>query len=218
MWEFIAKLLASLLKAKEEIKPVPAKVPVIPAPAIIGSDGEEKFFNSIKPLFKGRFKQSQVDGLNTLLRATADLPRSYRAYILATTFHETAFTMQPIREYGAGRGRPYGKKDETGKAPYGRGYVQLTWRDNYIRADSELGLNGALAANYDLALNPEIAAKILVEGMIEGWFTTHKLRDHLPGNYHTARKIVNGMDKAAEIAGYAEQFEKALFLSNDYRG
>ena len=30
------------------------------------------------------------------------------AYILATTWHETATTMLPIAEYGKGGGRPYG--------------------------------------------------------------------------------------------------------------
>ena len=57
-----------------------------------------------------------------------------------TTAHETGFTMQPIEEYGKGSGMEYGKPDpETGQTYYGRGYVQLTWRDNYARADEELG-------------------------------------------------------------------------------
>jgi hypothetical protein len=35
--------------------------------------------------------------------------------------------MQPIEEYGKGRGMPYGKPDPTtGQVYYGRGFVQLT--------------------------------------------------------------------------------------------
>ena len=47
-------------------------------------------------------------------------------YVLATAFHETAETMQPIAEYGHGKGHPYGAVDQTGKAPYGRRFVRLT--------------------------------------------------------------------------------------------
>lgn len=33
--------------------------------------------------------------------------------------------MQPIRENGRGKDRKYGEDDQTGKAPYGGGYVRL---------------------------------------------------------------------------------------------
>ena len=173
------------------------------------------FYAAIRPLFGGQLSQPQVDGLTRILAASAGLPRSYRAYILATAFHETAQTMQPIREYGRGKGKRYGVIDASGLAPFGRGYVQLTWRENYQRADRELGLGGKLAANYDLALDPKIAADILVEGMVEAWFTGKALRDFLPGDYVGARRIVNGTDRAQLIAGYAQQFEAALAASGD---
>jgi hypothetical protein len=167
----------------------------------------KEFFDRVRVGF-GPLKQSQVDGFNEILAATVGLGVRWRAYILATTWHETAATMQPIREYGRGQGKKYGVKDATGKAPYGRGYVQLTWRDNYLRADDELDLNGRLAADYDLALDPKIAAKILVRGMVEGWFTGKKLADYT--DFKAMRRIVNGTDKAALIAGYAEKFLTAL--------
>ncbi|MBE2275782.1 MAG: hypothetical protein IAE87_05735 [Rhodobacteraceae bacterium] len=170
----------------------------------------EAFLAAIRPLFGGRIAEAQIDGLTRLLAATAGLPVSQSAYILATAFHETAGTMQPIREYGRGRGRRYGAVDATGKAPYGRGYVQLTWRENYVRADRELGLGGRLAADYDLALEPDLAARILVDGMREGWFTGRRLADYLPGDYEGARRVVNGTDRAAEIATLARRFEAAL--------
>lgn len=173
---------------------------------------QDAFFASLRPLFGGSFRQSQLAGLAGLLQATSGLDTCLRAYILATAFHETAQTMQPIREYGRGRSKTYGKVDQSGKAPYGRGYVQLTWRENYLRADRELGLEGRLAADYDLALSPEISAQILVRGMCEGWFTQRKLQDYLPKDYVGARQVVNGRDKAALIADYAIAFEAALGL------
>ena len=49
--------------------------------------------------------------------------------------------MQPIEEYGKGSTAAYGQPDpETGQTYYGRGFVQLTWRDNYARADQELDI------------------------------------------------------------------------------
>ena len=104
------------------------------------------FFDAVRgSLFHGGMTQQQVDGMNAILAAWEKNPRSDNlrrlSYPLATTAHETGFTMQPIKEYGEGEGMEYGKEDpETEQAYFGRGYVQLTWKDNYIRADEELGL------------------------------------------------------------------------------
>lgn len=172
-----------------------------------------QFYASLRPLFGGRLSQAQVDGLRQILAATEALPPEHRAYILATARHETGGAMQPLREIGRGKGRPYGLVDATGKAPYGRGLVQLTWAANYARADRELGLGGRLAADYDLALDPGISVQVLVRGMVEGWFTGRKLSDFLPGDYLAARRVVNGSDRAEKIAAEARRFEAALALA-----
>lgn len=173
----------------------------------------QAFFTTIRPLFGGRMSQEQVDGCETLLAALAKMPVPHAAYVLATAYHETAHTMQPIAEYGKGKGRKYGLRGRYGQVPYGRGYVQLTWDDNYEKADRELKLDGALLRDFDLAMQPTIAAQILVRGMTEGWFTGKKLGDYLPGNYIDARRIINGTDRAAQIADYARRFETALTVS-----
>lgn len=169
-----------------------------------------KFFEAVRSRF-GPLSQKQVDGFNALLSALKGWPVSWVAYGLATAWHETAHTMQPIAEYGRGNGRPYGKPGKNGgQIPYGRGYVQLTWDVNYERADKELGLSGALVADYDKTMEPDIAARILRDGMEQGWFTGKKMANYLPGDYINARRIINGTDKAAQIAGYARNFETAL--------
>jgi predicted chitinase len=94
-----------------------------------------------------------------------------------------------------------------GKRFMGRGYVQITGRRNYQKASLLTGRD--LIATPDLALDPAIAAKIIVHGMVNGWFTGKKLGSQ---TYTEMRRIVNGMDKAELIAGYAERFEKALKL------
>jgi len=41
---------------------------------------------------------------------------------------------------------------------YGRGFIQITWRDNYAAAGKALGID--LITNPDLALQPDVAAQI----------------------------------------------------------
>jgi len=168
-----------------------------------------EFYARVRPIFGGSLSQKQVDGIEALLAATDSLPIPHRAYLMATALHETASTMQPIAEYGKGKGKPYGKPGKYGQAQYGRGYVQLTWDANYEKADKALGLNGALLRDFNLAMQPTIAAQILVRGCEEGWFTGKKLADYLP-DYVQARRVVNGTDKAQLIAGHAREFEAAL--------
>jgi putative chitinase len=165
------------------------------------------FFASIRmSLFGGTLNQHQVDGMVVILdewdrRALPDI--RWLAYMLATTFHETAQTMQPIAEYGGPKTRyaPY----------YGRGFVQLTWQANYLKASALVGVD--LVKNPDLAMLPKNAATIMFDGMIVGWFTGHKLADYIKGalcDYVQARRIINGTDQQIKIAGYAVSFQRAL--------
>lgn len=181
------------------------------------------FFNAIRPMF-GTLSQSQVNGIETLLAATSGLEITQRAYLLATAYHETARTMQPVREtlartseeavrrldrhFRNRRSNRYWTPDAEGKSWHGRGYVQLTHRANYERAGANLDVD--LVSDPDRAMHPDVAARILVRGCLEGWFTGKRLADYLPGDYVNARRVVNGLDKANAIAGYARQFEAAL--------
>lgn len=133
--------------------------------------------------------------------------RNQAAYVLATAFWETARTMKPIREMGGERylkTKPY--------YPYvGMGFVQLTWKNNYIRAGKELGVD--FLSDPKKLLQPHYATPILVTGMREGWFTKKKLSDYITlqkSDFRGARRIVNGTDKAKEIADLAAQYDGAL--------
>lgn len=174
------------------------------------------FFASVRArLFGGALTQPQTDGLNLILdecAARGVVDRRCVAYVLATAYHETGRRMQPVREIGRGRGRAYGAPDpRTGHVYDGRGYVQITWKANYQRLGARLGLD--LVADPDRALDPTIAAAILVLGMKEGLFTGHALSDVFradKADWIGARRIVNGLDRAAEIAAYARAFDAAL--------
>jgi putative chitinase len=188
----------------------------------------DSFFYSIRQsLFKPGLKQKQVEGINAILdiweaRGLADL--RWLAYMLATTFHETAKAMQPIEEYGKGKGYKYGKKIKRSGIPYslpdkiyyGRGYVQLTWYENYETMGRLLGFD--LLNNPELALHPNIAAQIMFEGMTKGNshfgdFTGKSLENYFNDtkeDWVNARRIINGTDKAELIAGYGKKFLNAL--------
>lgn len=176
----------------------------------------KKGFDHIREkLFKGKLKQAHVDNINQILLAAnkhkiEDLQQL--AYLLATTYHETNATMQPVRE-------AYWLSESWRKANlryfpwYGRGHVQLTWEDNYKKADQKLGLGGALIKNPDLAMRQDISAEVLVLGSKEGWFTGKKLNDYInlqKTDYLNARRIINGTDEAKRVADYAAIFEDAL--------
>lgn len=157
--------------------------------------------------FNGTLTQQQVDGQNAILDrweidpATVDF--RWLAYGLATTFHETSQTMWPIEEYGKGKGMNYGTPDpETQQTYYGRGFVQLTWRDNYARATKELKLQSHenLEWHAHKALDLMIAGDVLFYGMIEGWFRTKDGQPETLARYfngtsddpYNARGIING--------------------------
>jgi hypothetical protein len=187
----------------------------------------EKFFDHYRTLF-GALTQQQVDGLEFLLgkieqdQRLGDLRKA--AYTLATIKHETAHTFQPIHEFGSNERfvRLYGPGTRVGRnlgnrtnadaiAFHGRGYVQLTGRNNYTRAKDKIGPD--FVTNPDIALQPENAYEVLVRGMSEGWFGK-KLGQFIvegrPPNYEGARQTVNGHDRAGDIAQIARRMEETL--------
>jgi hypothetical protein len=185
----------------------------------------ETFFAYVRNApFGGRLTISQVQGLEAVLRAFKDGghkdPR-FLAYIMATAYHETGGKIQAVREGFAKTDAAarkivskykYGKPDEiTGHVYYGRGLVQLTWKENYATARELTGFD--LVNNPDKALDLQISAYILVEGMVQGLFTGKALKDYFKEGYENpegARKIVNGTDKDELIAGYYFNFIGAI--------
>ncbi len=95
----------------------------------------------------------------------------------------------------------------------GRGLVQITWKINYEKFSTALGID--FTGDPELALDLESTTRIMLGGMRDGIFSHgNTLAAHLsPGNknYFTARKIINGSDRASVFKFYAEKFE-ALIL------
>lgn len=174
----------------------------------------------------GSLSQEAVDNINLIVETCEKYNLSYpqASYVLATTYHETGGTMKPIKEYG---GWKYLSKYDTGRLAKalgntpqadgdgikyaGRGYLMITGKANYKFAGEQLGID--LINNPDLALEPKYAAEILVKGSAQGWFTSKKLSDYINDkskSYYQARRVINSLDKAQQIADIAVVMEKAL--------
>lgn len=93
----------------------------------------------------------------------------------------------------------------------GRGPAQVTGKDNY----KELGwlLHLDLVNNPDLLLELKHGMSALVVGMIYGVFTGQTLGNHFNERIEDpigARSIINGSDRAKDVAGYYKVFLSAL--------
>lgn len=192
----------------------------------------KKFYDHVreKP-FGGTLLQTQVDGINAIFdeweKRKPDGDLRWLAYMLATVKIETAHTMKPIHEYG-GDHYFFQMYDKAGDRPsvaealgntnagdgvryHGRGYVQLTGRANYQKLGMLLGLD--LVNNPDWALKPDVAAAIMFKGMELGLFTGVGLPNYFGPtmeDWRHARRIINSMDRADEIAAIGREFYAAI--------
>ena len=127
-------------------------------------------------------KQASVAALLNAWEQYGDGDFRKLLYILATAWHESG--LEPIPEKKAAPGTPVWDLYQYKYWPsgyYGRGFVQLTWKDNYQKMGDLLGID--LVNNPDLALDLDTAAKIAVYGMMNGSFTGKSL-----GKYFNATK------------------------------
>jgi len=150
-------------------------------------------------------------------------------YVLATVQHETNDTFRPVREaywvrdkmdkkYGEDKGAKrfenWAKKEKNISKYwpyYGRGFVQITWEENYQKfstiLSSKYGAKIDLISMPELAMNEELSIFVLVYGMKHGIFTGKKIDDYFGkqgSNFIDARRIINGTDKAKKIAILAQ--------------
>lgn len=137
------------------------------------------------------------------------------AYIFATAYHECfnprhpELRLTPMKEFG---GDTY-LKSKSYYPYFGRGFSQLTHSFNYKKEGERLGLD--LLHHPDLMLDTNLAANSHVYCMKHGSYTGRKLSDYIMGtmcNFEGARKIINGIDRAELVAGYAKEFLKGLEL------
>lgn len=180
----------------------------------------------------GKVSSDQAQGLTEILgflQADHWLAPDVRkqAYLLATIKHECADKWRPIREFGSERyfvrrywenesvRRQLGNLSPQDAVRYcGRGYVQITGRRNYALVQKELGVKALDTPG--VVQDPSVSFQVAVRGMVGGWFTGKRF-DHYFNKevclWEDARRIINGMDQAEKIAGYAKAIETILKAS-----
>jgi hypothetical protein len=197
----------------------------------------ERFYDAYKEQFKDIvLKNEHVAGLNKLLGFIERDPEmtnlKVAAYLLATVHHETGWPPEkrysPTTEHGdkayfnqydpvlGGTSRSKNKAKELGNTAEGdgykyrgRGYVQLTGKGLYKKCGDKFARD--LVNNPDLAMEPKLSYNIVSSGMRTGLFTGSKIGEFIVGSvadYVNARQVINGLDKANDIAGYAYKFER----------
>lgn len=184
------------------------------------------FFKAARQIC-GSLSQTQVDSINGILRDAHEqnvTDPDMLGYMLSTGWNECR--LKPVREgfkktdasarayvkkhYASKYGKPAGPY---GHWYYGRGLVQLTWWSNYKKLSKMIGVD--LEKKPDRAMEPAIAAKILVKGMLTGAFngSGKGLAAYL-GNGKTdwknARRTVNVTDKWTRFRDTAKKFSKAI--------
>lgn len=156
--------------------------------------------------------------------------------------HEYGSHKYFVQRYGSQTavGRRLGNDTPEEGATYaGVGDVQLTGETNFEKAEAAIrqeypeliaDFEARTGKRFDLTVgdqpndeldpqnagDPAIAYAIMSFGMRTGMFTGRKLSDYLwdgRHDYRNARRIINGIDKADTIAGYANTFEGILTRS-----
>ena len=150
-----------------------------------------------------------VKALPLFLQAMTELkvpsdPRIF-AGLLATVAVECHFRCVEERGNAAYFAKYDGRKDLGNVQPgdgarfKGRAFIQLTGRFNYEKYDKKLGID--LVGKPELALDPKVAAKILVQYFIDHGCDVWSLRGH----WRKVRRLVNG-----GLNGY-DHFSDAVF-------
>jgi hypothetical protein len=178
------------------------------------------FYDAIRPSVN--LTTQNVEGFEKFLDYLEQHPLQINsaAYAAATAWWESAQTMHPVKE-------AYWKSEEWRKQNlryypwYGRGLIQTTWEDNYKKIAKAMGLpENTFIKDPDLLLTFQYALPALFVGMEKGIYTGKDLGDYIDDvdesdaedlrEYTTARRIVNGTDKAQSIGNLALVFERGL--------
>ena len=189
------------------------------------------FFDSVRQsVFGGKISEKQVLGCEAILtyweQHHPEKNREWWANSLATAYHESAHTMEAIKERGGNayftalydingdnpkRAKRYGNVSAGDGARFcGRGLVQVTWFCNYDKQGKKHGMD--FVKNPDLLLHLETSVKVMIEAMIDGDFCYVKRgSSYYPASFDMftaddgtfnkieARRIVNGVRRGETL-------------------
>ncbi len=163
--------------------------------------------DNVSKMFPGAKKKNIKKYLPAVLHelSAADLAEKPMVLMALATIRAETAGFRPIGEFQSRfntspDGRPFDLYDNRGDLGNrgspdgalfkGRGFVQLTGRDNYQRIGEAVGLGDQLEKEPELANDPDIAARILA-----AFLKTRERRikqELLANNLKAARRLVNG--------------------------
>ena len=168
--------------------------------ALIGKESIETLQGKLDAIGEGKIhnfssKDGMIKAIKWECRAQGIGLNTQITYVLATTQWETNQTFEPVREaYWLSENW---RKNNLRYYPfYGRGFVQLTWKNNYEKYSRILGVD--MASDPDIAMRPNVALFVLVHGFKTGTFTGRKITDYIDETkteFVRARRCINGADK-----------------------
>ncbi len=180
-------------------------------PGLIGTESIETLQANLDDIGEGKIhdfstKSGTIEAIKWECRAQGIGLNTQTAYVLATTQWETNQTFKPVREaYWLSENW---RQTHLRYYPfYGRGFVQLTWKNNYEKYSRILDVD--MVSDPDIAMRPNVALFVLVHGFKTGTFTGRKITDYInetKTDFIQARRCINGTDRAHEIADIAKKF------------
>jgi hypothetical protein len=176
----------------------------------------------VKRLTGGQIQITEQDG-DQFTVSTAGVSRSVqKGPKVAYTDHWGKARIEGTGKMGTQDGgaahATYAQDNGVEFAYFGRGYVQLTWWENYISAGIRLGRGFDFLFDPEIVKQPEIAYRLMSDGMRlgVGFANGRRFSMYFSGmtrDYVGARAMVNGTNEAHAIATIAELFEAILLAS-----
>ena len=163
------------------------------------------------PYVRAALNAAGLDDAPIILAALGTIRAESEGFLPISEFQSQFNTLPGKPPFSAYEGRAKLGNTQPGDGARfrGRGFVQLTGRDNYERYGKVIGVD--LARDPDLANAPEVAAVLLAQflGACVG-----RMRKALAAkDYRTARKLVNGGSHGLDR--FSEVFKNAQVLSGE---
>jgi putative chitinase len=181
--------VATTKPATPTVTPTPAVKPTTPAP-------------EQQPKVTMSYLSAHTDAEDMLHKAakSAGIKGTELAQFLAQCYHESA-GFSTMQEYATGA-EYEGRKDlgniykGDGVRYKGRGFIQITGRDNYRRAGQALGL--------PLEQQPELAGRLDVAARIAVWYWQNRVKPNV-GNFNDTQSVTRYINP--NMRGLADRHE-----------
>lgn len=183
-----------------------------------------KFYTAYRPIFGRIGSMLLVNNINTMLSAlekyqyklNQDRLLEQCAYVAATVHHETGATYGTFKEQRQVATDTPRRKEvrrlqdrywNTGY--YGRGPIQLTWKWEYAAMEKATGR--PLVSHPDLLLTDlPLGYQVAIYTMTDKSINGHEMSMYINKDkvdYYNCRRVVNILDQASLIQGYAIKFQ-----------